>query len=165
MHNQSHVTPKASWGGVGTDIQYDQDDCDQVQAMRSGCLRLIPLGFLLWPNRGWLRLHLREIREAMMFCSGLPVKAAGIKPSLRQNPGYIELVSQGAVPAPWASIQTSSASLPPVRATFYLDGCFRWKGCCIRFYVISSLSRSRAVLPLLFRDIHNSFLPGDFDRM
>lgn len=75
----------------------------------------------------------------MRFCSGLPMWSVGIKPPWTK-PWLYWISLLGTVLAPWASIQTS-ASLSPVRVTFYLDGPFRWKSCCVRFYVISSLSQ------------------------
>lgn len=78
----------------------------------------------------------------MRFCSSLPVKNSGDKPSSDETQVILNNLqdTEDTLPAPCAPIQTS-ASLSPVGATFYVHGPFRCEGCCLRFYAISSLSQ------------------------
>lgn len=77
----------------------------------------------------------------MRFCCGLSVRVVMINhPRSQAKPRLYWVSLQDTLPAPCPAIQTS-ASLSPVRATFYVHGPFRWEGCCVRFCAISSLSQ------------------------
>lgn len=140
MHSWSHAIPKARCGEeVGKKYMLWLGCLWSSKNQKAWLLNLTPLGLLPWPNRSCLRLYLGEITwKSYEVHQELPRNSWINPPQTKPRLYWISL--QHTLPTPCTPIQTS-ASLSPVRATFYVHGPFRWDGCCVKFCAISFLSQ------------------------